>query len=197
MANQFKSGKEAAGYLFDVAVRKGKAAAQREYERLVDSIPRDQSDDFLNSINNINRQKNISEDKGLGDAKVQRYREKAAKNMPVDYETEFAPKPQPKAPSKATQAPPAAPKPAAKEVAKPTPKPTQESSVSPEELAFRKKMAAMKEKALSDQRAREKAGTPPPPMSGLLNIKADTPAPNSRPTIGGSTLQMPKFVPKK
>lgn len=194
MANQFKSGKEAAGYLFDVAVRKGKAAAQREYERLFSSIPENQLKDFNNSLISINSQKNISDDEGLGAAKVQRYREKAAKGMSVDYDTEFAPKPTVKTPPKATQAPAAAPKPAAKET----------TELAPPEIRnnpFHTKMAAMKKEALAKQKEREaaaqKKAAPVTSVNSILKIKGDTPPAGSRPAIGGSTLQMPTFVPKK
>jgi hypothetical protein len=179
MANQFKSADEAAGYLFDVAIRKGKVTAKQEYERLYTSLPQDQQMAFYASVNKILNQKNLRDNEGLGDAKVQRYREKAAKNMSVDYDTEFAPKSEPKAPSKPTQAPSAAPKPVAKEVTKPAPEPVAKTKTEPmeDEKGFR---------PYSKQS-----------MSGLLNIKADNPAPNSRAAIGGSTLKMPAFVPKK
>lgn len=236
MANQFESADEAAGYLFDVAIRKGKVKAKQEYERIYTSLPKDQQDAFLESVNKILNQKNLRDNEGLGEAKVQRYREKAAKNMSVDYEKEFAPKTEPKATSKPTQAPPAAPKPAAKEVANPAPKPAAKTKTEPmeDEKGFRpfspnpeyKKLLKIDSsepedwnKVLGNKKPEKPIADQPPAkpsgytfkdnwidnpktdskqsMSGLLNIKADKPAPNSRATIGGSTLKMPAFVPKK
>ena len=181
MANQFKSGKDAAGYLFDVAIRKGKAAASEEYYRIFKSLPEDQRQQFKNSIGNIESQSSIRENEGLGAAKVQRYREKAAKHMPVDYDTEFGKKPEP------------APKP----VTKPTPKPVAKS-----------KPKAAKEENLKAPRPTEsrvpiKPAAPKPAetpkyaqpfsvrgMSNFLGITPDKPAPNSRPAIGGGATQM-------
>jgi len=242
MANQFKSGKEAAGYLFDVAVRKGKKAAMEEYHRIKKSLPSDQRDDFLSSAENIAGQSNIRDDEGLGAAKVQRYREKAAKGMSVDYDKEFGVKPAEKSAPKPTQAPTAAPKPAVKEVTKPAPKPATKTKTEPmeDDKGFRpfspnpeyKKLLKIDssepedwskslgnkkpEKPIADKPPSKPSGytfkdnwidnpktdsqkdtTPKQSMSGLLDIKADKPAANSRPVIGGSTLKMPAFVPKK
>lgn len=209
MANQFKSADEAAGYLFDVAIRKGKVKAKQEYERIYTSLPKDQQDAFLESVNKILNQKNLRDDEGLGEAKVQRYREKAAKNMSVDYDKEFAPKSEPKAPSQPTQAPPAAPKPVAKEVAKPAPKAsTDDDPYAEAKKARRIKFKEMYAQALFNRDAEKgyrpyggslkpKDTTAPQSMSGLLGIKADVQPENSRPAIGGSTLKMPAFVPKK
>lgn len=171
MANQFKSGEDAAGYLFDVAIRKGKDAARKEYERISGNLPQDQVDAMYKSIQNINDQKNIADDKGLGAAKVQRYREKAAKNMPVNYDKEFGKKPEP------------APKP----VAKPTPKPA--AKVEP-------KKPVEDEKGFLPYGGPTTTGNT---VRKLLNIKADKPPENSRPAIGTGMTQMlsvPKFEMK-
>jgi hypothetical protein len=192
MANQFKSGKEAAGYLFDVAVRKGKWAAHREYERLKDSIPADQRDAFLNSVNNIQDQKNLRANEGLGDAKVQRYREKAAKNMPVDYDKEFGAKPTPKP----------APKPTAKETPKAAPKPVERDSfmggTAPKPAVNKPPVEQLKAPRPTESRVPIKPAakeTPKPAtpfsvkgVSNFLGITADKPAPNSRPSIGGGAM---------
>lgn len=173
MANQFKSGEDAAGYLFDVAIRKGKDAARKEYERISGKLPQDQVDAMYKSIQNINNQKNIADDKGLGDAKVQRYREKAAKNMPVNYDKEFGKKPEP------------APKP----VAKAKPKAAEEENLKaprPTESRVPIKPAAPKP-AETPKYAQPFSVRG---MSNFLGITPDKPAPNSRPAIGGGATQM-------
>jgi hypothetical protein len=194
MANQFKSGDDAAGYLFDVALRKGKAAAEREYDRLSKSIPEDQRDAFRDSINNIYDQKKLRENEGLGAAKVQRYREKAAKHMSVDYDKEFGAKPTPKP----------APKPATKEAPKAAPKPVERDSfmgaAAPKPAANKPPMEQLKAPRPTESRVPVKPAAPKPEtpkpaapfsargVSNFLGITADKPAPGSRPSIGGGAM---------
>jgi hypothetical protein len=187
MANQFKSGEDAAGYLFDVAVRKGKWAAQGEYERLKDSIPADQRDAFLNSVNNIQNQKNLRANKGLGDAKVQRYREKADKHMPIDYDKEFGAKPTPKP----------TPKPAAKEAAKAAPKPATTKPPMEQLKAPRPTEPRLPVKPAAPKPESPKPSTPfsARGVSNFLGITADKPAPGSRPSIGGGAMLDVKGFP--
>jgi hypothetical protein len=161
MANQFKSGKEAGGYLFDVAIRKGKAAARDEWERIVSSLPKDQKQAFIDASIDIYEQKHIKENEGLGAAKVQRYREKAAKNMPVDYEKEFAKKPE------------------SKPVAKPTPKPAAKPATKPVPMEDEKGFRPYGGGTTTGNTVRK-----------LIDVKADKPAPNSRPTIGTGAAGM-------
>jgi hypothetical protein len=160
----------------------------------VSSLPEDQKKAFNDASIDIYEQQHIKENEGLGDAKVQRYREKAAKNMPVDYEKEFPKNPAVKTPPKATQAPTAAPKPAAKET-------TNARGFSVDEAASHAKFQAMRTEALAKQKEREaaaqKKAAPVTSVNSILKIKGDTPPAGSRPSIGGSTLQMPAFVPKK
>ncbi len=171
MANLFKSGEDAAGYLFDVAIRKGKAAANREWERIVGSLPEDQKKAFNNASIDIYEQKHIKDNEGLGDAKVQRYREKAAKNMPVDYDKEFGKKPEP----------------ASKPVAKPTPKPAPKAEP---------KKPVEDEKGFRPYGGPTTTGNT---VRKLLDIKADKPPENSRTAIGTGATQMlavPRFQMK-
>jgi len=181
MANQFKSGEDAAGYLFDVAIRKGKDAARKEYMRISGKLPQDQIDAMYKSIQNINDQKNIADDKGLGNAKVQRYREKAAKNMPVNYDKEFGKKSEP------------APKP----VAKPAPKPVAKAKPKAAEEENLKAPRPTESRVSIKPAAPKPAETPKYAqpfsvrgMSNFLGITPDKPAPNSRPAIGGGATQM-------
>jgi hypothetical protein len=185
MANLFKSGKDAAGYLFDVAIRKGKAAANREWERIVGSLPEDQKKAFNNASIDIYEQKHIKDNEGLGDAKVQRYREKAAKNMPVDYNKEFGKKPEP------------TPKPAAKPEPKPAVKPSTTAKQKPAEDENLKARRPTESRVPIKPAAPKPAETPKNAapfsirgVSNFLGITPDKPAPNSRPSIGEGPSQM-------